>query len=904
MKKIGFGLILPFLWIGTAFGQDVAYEKFVLPNGLQVILHEDHSLPVACVNIWYYVGAKDQSEGRSGFAHLFEHLMFMGTERVPKSDFDKLLEEAGGWSNASTSPDRTNYFIYGPRELLPTILWLEADRMEDLGRAMTQEKLDTQRDIVRNERREGLEMEPYGEAEYELSRYAHPPGHPYHLDVIGRHEDLEAATLQDVKDFFATYYVPNNASLVVAGDFDPAEVKPLIEKLFASIPRGAEPARRPASPATLDSERRFTLNDDVQFAKVYIAYHSPAYFRAGDAEMDLVADILSSGKSSRLYKRLVYEDKLATDVSASQYSRYLGSIFLIEATARQGVPLDAIEKAIDEELGRFVADGPSEEELRRNLTAWEYRMLSSLQSILGKADRMNLYSFYWNEPNSFRRDLDRYRGAKLADVRKWSSEVLRPDARVVLRVLPEGETPLRAARNEPPAPGAPKPFALEEPRVFALSNGIEVRHWERRELPLVEASLYLRAGSAEMDGARSGAASLVATMLDEGAGDLGALELSDSLDLLGASLRPFARYEYSGVRLSSLKRNLGGALGLMADAVERPRFEEKEWERVRRLRAEDIRRAMDRPATVASRVGARAYFGADHPYGRPVDGLLEDVEAITLAEVRTLYERFYGPANATLLVAGDLSKEEARDLLEKEFGGWKGASSFANAEPAGRRDAAGDAFRVVIVDEPGAVQTLIRFYMPGPLSTDSERIRHELVNTVLGGGFTSRLNANLRETHGWTYGAGSRLSISPATGYLYASSDVQAEVTGEALAEFLKEFERIRGGDIDEGEARMARESLRMETIQGFEGLNGLLCGGENCLRQGLPYESIEEDLMKLGSSAAADLNATAPRTIRSDRALLLLLGDKGTIEKEIEGLGLPAPEEWSAEGERLGAVK
>ncbi|MBM3320927.1 MAG: insulinase family protein [Candidatus Eisenbacteria bacterium] len=883
-----------------ALAQEVAYEKYRLENGLTVILHEDHSLPSACVNLWYRVGAKDQSEGRSGFAHLFEHLMFMGTERIP--EIDVLVEEGGGWTNASTSSDRTNYFSYGPRDLLPTLLWIEADRMEDLGRMMTQEKLDTQRDIVRNERRQGVEMEPYGEAEYRISQHVYPPEHPYHIDVIGRHEDLEAATLQDVKDFFATFYVPNNAALSVAGDFDPDEVKPLIERLFATIPRGPEPPRRPAPPARLEEERRVVYSDDVRFPRLYLAYPSPAYFEPGDAEMDLAADLLASGKSSRLYKRLVYDEKIATEVAAVQASGALGSLFYVVVTAREGVPLEEIEKAVDEEIGRFVSEGPSAEELERQRAQWERGALSSLQSIVRKADRLNLYEFYWGEPNSFRRDLDRYRKATVADVRRWAEGVFRPNGRLAMRVLPDEEAALRAARDERPASMESRAFDPEEPEVFRLSNGIEVRHWERSELPLVEISLFLAAGAAHMDEAKAGSASLLADMLDEGAGELGAIAFSDSVDFLGASLRPYARYEFSGVRLSALERNLSQAIGLLADAVLRPRFDEEEWERVRRIRRDDLLRALDRPATVASRVGMRAYFGEDHPYGRPVDGTVEDVEAIALGEIHALHELFYGPENATFLVAGDVTREEARDLLERAFGGWSARPSFEKASPLARRAPANDALRVVVVDKPGAVQTVIRAYMPGPLADDPDRVRYDLLNTILGGSFTSRLNQNLRETHGFTYGASSSYTMSPSTGYLSARSDVQAEVTGAAVREFLKEFERIRAGDVTEDEAGMARETLRMESIQQFEGLGGLLWAAESCLWRGLPFSSIGEDLAAMSAARAEDLNALGARAVPVEKALLLLLGDKATIEAELEGSGLPRPEEWTSKGRPAGA--
>ncbi|MFQ5505502.1 MAG: M16 family metallopeptidase, partial [Planctomycetota bacterium] len=466
----------------SASAQELAFEKYRLENGMQVILHEDHSLPVVCVNIWYGVGSGDEAPGRSGFAHLFEHLMFMGTERTPGSSFDDWMEAGGGWNNASTSKDRTNYFSVGPSNLLPLLLWLEADRLEALGSSMTQEKLDRQREVVRNERRENTEMRPYGRAYLEIDKLMYPPGHPYHTSVIGSHEHLEAATLKDVKDFFARYYVPNNASLVVAGDFDPQDIKPRIAAWFGTLPRRPEVPRKKMAAVELREVRRLTLTDRVQFPRISIIYHSPPFFAPGDAAMDLVAAILAGGKSSRLYERLVYTDKLATEVSAYQASRRLGSLFHIVVTARPGVSLDRIEGVVDEELGEFLARGPSEDELERRKAALEYESVSALQSLRTKADRLNLYNFHLGTPNGFRYDLDRYRRATTDTVRKWAIKMLNRRARLILRVLPEPKVQIRP-RAERPDSLATKPFLPQAPEVFELSNGLEVRHWERRELP-------------------------------------------------------------------------------------------------------------------------------------------------------------------------------------------------------------------------------------------------------------------------------------------------------------------------------------------------------------------------------------------------------------------------------------
>jgi len=878
--------------------QEIAYEKYQLDNGLTVILHEDHSLPVACINTWYFVGGKDEPAGRSGFAHLFEHLMFMGTERVPGSDFDNIMEAGGGWNNASTGWDRTNYYSFGPSNLLPTLLWLDADRLEALGANMNSEKLEKQREVVLNERKQTSVNRPYGVADMKLSELVYPPGHPYHLSVIGTEADIKAATVQDVKDFFATYYVPNNASLVIAGDFDPEEIKPLVARLFGTIPRDAAPVHAAAEPVKLDGVKRFTTTDKVQFGRLTMVWHSPALFAPGDAELDLAAAVLSSGKTSRLYKRLVYEDELATSVRAYQRSNTLGSLFTVEVTARQGVSLDDIEVAVDEVLAEFLSGGPTDEELARHKAAYEYRMLNGLQSVLRKADQLNRYNHYFGEPDSFAADLDRYRNATADGIREMAAAVMDPEARLIMKVLPEDEGAALAGRDEAPAESAIKPFEPAAPETFTLSNGIEVRHWQRSELPLVELSLFLRSGSVLLDGEQAGRCQLAADMIDEGAGALDALAFSDALDLLGANFRANAGRNSSGVDLSVLKSNFDKALELYADAVLRPTFDAGEWERVKSLHLQGLKQAEDRPQSVASLVGARAFFGDEHPYGRPGQGTVASVEALTLDDVKSAWAAIAAPGNAVFFVAGDLTAAEAKQKLETAFGDWENPAGFAPAKKPELGPPANDRMRVVLVDKPGAVQTVIRYYMPGPRFSDPARLHYELLNTILGGSFTSRLNQNLRERNGFTYGARSQYVMTPVTGYLYAGSDVGADVTGAAITEFFNEFNAIRSGDISAEEARKSRETNRMEMIQSFQGLGGLIAIAQKLELNDLPFKALGDDLGAIAAATDVDLNGLAPAAIPLDQALLVLVGDKATILEQIKDLDLPEPEELTVTGE------
>jgi len=423
----------------------VPFVKYSLPNGLVVILHEDHTLPLVAVNTMVKVGSRFEEVKRTGFAHLFEHLMFMGTRRVPTKMFDAWMEAEGGGNNAWTSEDRTDYFDVGPAHSLKLLLWLEADRFSSLADEMTKDKLDAQRDVVRNERRQTSENTPYGKVELRLPELLFPEAHPYHHPVIGSHEDLQAATVDDVKGFFKRWYVPNNASLVVAGDFDPAEVKPLIESWFGSIPAQAVPAAPKAVPTKLDKIVRETLTDKVELGKVVMAWHSPAHFTPGDAELELLSVVLTEGKASRLYKALVYDQALAQEVNAYQAGGDLGSYFEIEALARPGVTLDKLSAAIDAELTKITKEAVSEAELLRAKNQFETAFVSRLQSVAARASMLNRYETFVGDPGFAEKDISRFRGVTPASLLATSKSTLDLNGRVIIYVEPEKKAPPAAS---------------------------------------------------------------------------------------------------------------------------------------------------------------------------------------------------------------------------------------------------------------------------------------------------------------------------------------------------------------------------------------------------------------------------------------------------------------------------
>jgi zinc protease len=894
-------LAAPFVLATLAQGQTLQNEKFVLDNGLTVILHPDHTLPRVGINIWYRVGARNEPPGRSGFAHLFEHLMFMGTKRVPGNDFDVLMETGGGSNNASTSLDRTNYHSSGPASLLPTLLWLDADRLEDMGLTMNQDKLNKQRDVVRNELRQTVENAPYGRAYEATYQMLYPVGHPYHNGVIGTHEDLESAKVDDVKNFFATFYQPNNASLVVAGDFDPAAIKPLIRDLFGTLPKGNVAPQVKVPMPRLDRILRSTSFDKVQLPAVAYAFHSPAQFQAGDGEMDIIASVLGEGQNSRLYQRLVVKEKLAAEVSASQDSAFLSSVFRVNVMAKPDADLAKVEKITDEEITRLINEGPTQAELDQRKTSFELGKLSSLQSIEARADAMNQYEYVWGTPDGLERDLNRYRQATIESVKKWAKDILTLDARVVQYVLPEepGEGGrAKTARESRPTDFSASAFTPMQPETITLGNGVKALVFSKPGLPLVDVGILFSPGSAGVldSAAKAGRATLMAHMLSEGTGDMDGEAFAAAMQSLGASFGSGANHESFTVHVSGLKKNIDRALDLASKAMISPRMNADDWARVKGLQMDNLKQADDEPRAVAPKVAGMMLFGVTNAYGMPTGGTVATVDALTLEDIKSAHQAIVYPGNATIVVAGDLSAAEARAMLEKRFGAdWTAGPhdvTWTTAQPPKP-----ESMRVYIVDRPHAVQTMIHLRAPGVKFADAGRVQRQLLNTILGGSFTSRLNQNLRENHGYTYGARTGFDMEPSVGVFLASSSVVADKTGPALKEFMGELTKIRTGDVTDAEAAKARTTTFDNAVEPFGTLGGIVGAAETRLESKLPWTTFGDDLNAMRGVDAKALNALAPGAIDLDHSVLVLVGDKGLILEQIKDLGLPNPIEVTADG-------
>jgi zinc protease len=884
----------------------IEVEKYTLPNGLEVILSRRTGIPMVSVNLWYHVGPANEEPGRTGFAHLFEHMMFQASKHVPEDTHFKYLEAAGASNvNGSTSFDYTNYYETVPANQLELALWLESDRMGYLLEKVDQKSLANQQDVVRNERRQRTENQPYGMAEEAVWQTLFPKEHPYYAVVIGSHADIQAAKLDDVKRFFKQYYAPNNATLTLVGDFDPAQAKQLVTKYFGTLKRGADVPPITVTTPPVTAERRKIVPSRVELQRVSIAWLTPAFFQPGDADADITATILGGGRSSRLYRKLVYERQIAQDVSAFQQSFGIRSVFQIDATARPGRTAAELEQAIDEELALLVESGVDARELERARNTIETNIVGSLESITGLADRLNSYNHFLKTPDYVQKDFERYGAVTAAAVQAFAREQLRRDARVVVHAVPgepdlgpevptpppstaaagEGAESINADepwREQPPAPAAAKPLQLATPVTATLPNGLTLMLSERRTVPLVAASLVFRTGSDANPLDRPGLANFVAAMLDEGTTTRNALQIADEVAVLGGSLGTGSSMDASTVTARALSKNFGPMLELVADVVLNPSFPAPEIERQRASRLAQLLQQREDPGTVASQTVAAALYGPKHPYGYSETGTEASVKAITAADMQAFWTQNFVPNNAALIVAGDISMPELRALAEKSFGAWQRGTPAQPALAAPDTTSA----RIIIVNKPGP-QTQVRVATVGAPRSSPDFRPLQLMNMTLGGSFSSRINMNLREKNGYTYGASSQFTFRKAAGPFQVGSGIRTEVTGPGVAEVFNELRGIVERPVTEDELARAKDGLSNSLPGAFE-TNGNAVGNfANVFTYSLPIDYYSQYAEQVAAVTMAQTADVAKRYIASDKMIVVAVGDLEKIEPELKKLNL-----------------
>ncbi|CAN5332265.1 pitrilysin family protein [soil metagenome] len=887
-------------------------EKIKLANGFEVILVEDHRLPLVAFNLWVHAGPRNEAVGQTGFAHLFEHLMFAGTKHIARGEADKIVDAAGGTdANGSTNFDRTNYFFTLPSNQLELGLWLKSDMLGYMIDEVDATALANQQDVVRNERRQSVENRPYGIVEEAIYQALFPEGHPYRAVVMGSHADIQSIKLADVKAFARTYYRPNNATLVLAGDFKPAQAKQLVEKYFGQFKAGDPVPPVVVAQPVITAEKRVQVADRIELPRLTLAWHSPAMFAGGDADLDVAANILGGGKASRLYKKLVYERQIAQSVQAGQGSLSLGSVFEIEAVARPGQSLGDIEALVDAELAELARTPPSMEELNRSRAEIETNALTRLEKVTSLADLVNQYNQMAGDPDFIGKDLARYQTVTPASVSAAVAKYLRKEARVVVQAVPgpqvlaaEVPTPPTAKdaaaakgdrdslnadeawRSKQPKPTPARALSLPAAKSFSLANGLTVMHVAKPGLPLVSAALVLRAGQAANPLKQPGLAGFTAAMLLEGTDSRSAQQLADQTANLGATLSSAAGADSARIDLSSLKANFAPSLALLADVALHPAFSPAEVARQQSGRLAALAQQREQAPAVAAVVANRAVYGDAHPLSASALGDEAAIKATDSAALKAFWQAHYRPDQAALVVAGDITEAELRALAQTLFGAWQRPAVAASATATATAVVKTSSARVLFVDKPGAPQTALAVVAPGPRADAPDAASIKVMNAAMGGLFTSRINNQLREVKGYTYGIYSNYAMGRESGQFGIRGSVRTDVTGAALTDMFTEIDGMRAKPMDAAELGRVRNAQLLSLPGLFDTNRVVVSSYASNWALGLPVSQITSTPARLSAVTAASAFKAAQQHVDPAGLIVVAVGDKAKVLPQLEAFG------------------
>ncbi len=899
MKTFLNGLTLNFIFILSIQASlledlpEIEYESFKLDNGLTVIVHEDKKVPMVAVNVWYHVGSKNEKVGKTGFAHLFEHLMFNGTENYNNEYFEPFEKIGSTDQNGTTNSDRTNYFQNVPTNALDLALWMESDRMGHLLGVVDQEKLDEQRGVVQNEKRQG-ENQPYGKAFTAISESAFPKGHPYSWTTIGSMEDLDAASLEDVQDWFKTYYGPNNAVLALAGDIDLETAKAKVTKFFGDIPAGPPLIKPERWIAKRLEEKREVMFDNVPQARIYKIWNVPERDTEAAAHFDLASSILVGGKNSPLYKELVYEKQIATNVSSFYYDREIAGMFFITADVVAGVDPAIVEQSMDEVMEAFIKKGPSTKLLKAEKTkaiAGFIRGIQRIGGFGGKSDLLATCQTYTGNPGCYQESAKYLDAATSSKIKATFAEWI-DDTPYVLTILPSDQYGL-SDESVDRSTGVPYPtekvsFKFPTLQTATLSNGAKVVLAQRSDVPLVEMNFQFNFGYAQENNDELGFTNFMMDMLNEGTKKYSSLQFDEALDSLGSNLGFGSGLDTSVISLSSLKGNLADTLDLAKEALISPTFPQAEIDRIKSQTLASIVQEENRPASIAYRNIGKLLYGDTHPYGKPLtgSGLSDTISSITRSNIIDLHARALSPDNLTFAVAGDIDLETLVDLLENKFGGWKGNSTsklkaFTTVALPSQRT-------VYLIDKPNAQQSFIVAGQLLPPSATDEEIKLDYMNYAIGGSFTSRLNMNLREDKSWSYGVRTRLASAKGQRAMLVTAPVQTDKTSESIAEIAKEYAAyLSDNPVTDAELAKGKASKTLRLPGQFETLGALKSGVSGIVTYNRDLDYLNQLPGLLDEPTLADVQNMAQAYIKPDQWIWLIVGDLSKIEEPIRNLNL-----------------
>jgi len=901
----------------------IAYEKYVMPNGLQVILHTDHSDPMISYAIMYHVGSSRETPGKTGFAHLFEHLLFGGSENAEPGRFDKVIEGAGGENNGFTERDITTYFEMFPKNALEKILWLESDRMGFFINSVTPHLLALQQNVVQNEKRQREDNTPYGFTEYVIDKNLYPAEHPYNWEVIGEMADLKNASLDDVKNYYGKFYGPNNATLVLAGDFNPDSVKILLNKYFGEIKSHGEVAKRGPMIVSLDQTKKFYHEDNFANApEITMVWPVPQAYSKDAYALDFLAKLLADGKKAPLYKVLVKEKQLTSRTNAYNYSSELAGEFTISIRANEGKSLKEIESAINEAFARFEKDGITEKDVERIKASSEKSFYSGLNSVFNKSLQLAFYNTFLNDPGFIEKDIENIKAVTRDEIKMAYEKYIKDKPHIVTSFVPKGQTAMiadssisagikeeninQATQVAIAAEGKEKiektsstidrtiePPAGPEPEVnvpknwhAVLSNGINVFGIENKELPLVNMNLIIDGGISQDILSLPGVASMVAKVLPQGTKNKTPEDLEEETELLGSSIYLHADDEEMTMSASMLSRNFDKTVALMKEILLEPRWDTTEF-RIAQTRTRNlIIQAMAQPSQVANLTFFKLLYGKDNIFGYSSMGTRESIDKITLNDLKDYYNRCFSPKVTRVLVAGNVTKEQVLAALEPLSKEWKATEVSFNNYPA---PPVPEKSTIYFVDIPGSRQSVIYLGYPALSRSNPDYVKVNFINYRLGGAFTSILNQILREQKGFTYGARSFFEESKEVAPFVAYSSVRSDATLESLKIFRDEMEKYRQG-LSSADLQFVKNCIIRSDALRFETNDALVGMLATMTKYRLPEDYIKQEDNVMKNMTVEDSKAIAEKYILPNKMICVVVGDAATQAKPLEKIGFGQP--------------
>jgi zinc protease len=869
---------------------DIPYTRYVLDNGLTVIIHEDHKAPVVAVNTWYHVGSKNEKTGRTGFAHLFEHLMFNGSENY-NTDYFKALESIGATDlNGTTSNDRTNYFQNVPLSALDEVLFLESDRMGHLVGVLDQSKVDEQRGVVQNEKRQG-ENQPYGRSYEIVTQATYPKGHPYSWTVIGSIEDLNAASLDDVKEWFKTYYGPSNAVLSIAGDIKPEEILAKVKTYFGDIPPGPSLIKPVINISKRTEDTRGYYEDRVPQAMITMEWNVPEWGTKDNVLLDLASDVLSMGKTSRLYKKLVYEDQTASSAYSYLDPKEISGNFFVEAMVKPGESAEKVEATMNAVLQEFLDKGPTQEEVDRVKSRYFSNFLKGIERIGGfggKSDILATNQVYGGSPEYYKTTLKYVNEATVEDMQKVCREWLGSGKYVlVCKPFPKLTSATSGVdRSKLPELGTPVPSSFPDLQKATLKNGLKVVLAERKGISTIVGQLVFNAGYATDVQSKPGLASLAMDMIDEGTKTLNSLEISEKTQLLGASIYGGSDMDASYLAFNTLKPTFEPTIDLFADILLNPSFPQKEFDRLKKEHLDDIIQEKSQPYGIALRVFPKMMYGKGHAYGNPLNGTGYEatVKSITPEDIQKFYTTWIKPNNATLILVGDIQMKDLVALLENKLADWKKGDVPRN-EIAVVKDAPGK--KIYLIDKPESTQSVIfAGYLTDPYGKVSQPALTAM-NNILGGDFVSRLNMNLREDKHWSYGAGTVVLDAKGQRPYLAYVSVQMDKTKESIQEIEKELTGIISNKpLTTDEFNRVQRNMTMQ-LPGMWETNSSVAGSlVELIKFNLGDDYFKTYDAKVRDLTMEELQQLSNKVIKPAEVNFFVVGDKSKIYDSLKETG------------------